>query len=229
MNVDGGIAAMPLHVERALLDAFAKISTPNISDAMDRLGIPCGCQGLSAIVPGSKLVGSAFTARYIPVGSTKGTVGDFLDDVDPSEVVVIDNRGRTDCTVWGDLMTVRATKMGIAGTVIDGVCRDVPRIVELKYPIFTSGHYMVTGKDRVQVDACNVPVSISGGQIKPGDILVGDDNGVLAIPSERAQAVLETALEIERAEEEIERALWNGDRLIEARRRVGYHSLQTKR
>ncbi len=214
---------------RALLDAFAKLSTPNISDAMDRLGIPVGCHGLAAIVPGTKLVGSAFTVRYIPVGVTKGTVGDFLDDVDPSEVVVIDNRGRTDCTVWGDLMTIRASRMGIAGTVIDGVCRDVPRIMELKYPIFTRGRYMVTGKDRVQVDACNVPVTIGGIQIKPGDILIGDDSGVIAIPLERAQAVLETALEIEQAEAQIEQALRNGDSLAHARQRVGYHNLQSKR
>ncbi len=214
---------------QALLADFHKLSTPNISDAMDRLGIPGGCHGLSAIVPGLKLVGSAFTVRYIPVGATKGTVGDFLDEVDPSEVVVIDNRGRTDCTVWGDLMTIRASKMGIAGTIIDGVCRDVPRIVELKYPIFTRGRYMVTGKDRVQVDGCNLPVTISGVQIKPGDILVGDDSGVIAIPLEKAQAVLETALEIERAEEQIELALFKGDTLVQARQRVGYHNLQSKR
>jgi 4-hydroxy-4-methyl-2-oxoglutarate aldolase len=214
---------------KELLDEFKDLSTPTISDAMDRLGIPGGCHGLAPIVLGSKLVGSAFTVRYIPAGQTKGTVGDFLDDLDTSEVVVIENHGRTDCTVWGDLMTIRASKMGIAGTVIDGVCRDVPRILELKYPIFTRGRFMVTGKDRVQVDAYNVPVNICGIQVMPGDILVADDSGVVAIPLATAQAVLDAAREIAKAEELIEQALWKGETLREARKQVGYHNLQSRK
>jgi regulator of RNase E activity RraA len=63
--------------------------------------------------------GQVFTAHYVPGGVVKGTVGDFLDDVGPGQVVVIDNGGRTYCTVWGDLMTIDASQRGIAGTVID--------------------------------------------------------------------------------------------------------------
>ncbi|CAG0942187.1 3-hexulose-6-phosphate synthase [Anaerolineae bacterium] len=217
-----------LRAPQNLLEQFRNLGTPNISDALDHLGIPGGCHGLAPIVQGTKLVGSAFTVRYIPVGQSKGTVGDFIDDLDSSEVVVIDNHGRTDCTVWGDLMTIRASKMGIAGTVIDGVCRDVPRILELKYPIFTRGRFMVTGKDRVQVDAYNVPVTICGIQVKPGDILVGDDSGVVVLPLEKAQAVLDVSFQISNAEGLIEQALSNGETLVAARTRVGYHKLQSK-
>ena len=63
---------------------------------------------------------------YTPCGEVKGTVGDFLDDVEPGQVIVIDNGGRDYCTVWGDIMAVTAKAMGIEGTVIDGVCRDIP-------------------------------------------------------------------------------------------------------
>lgn len=94
--------------------------------------------------------------------------------------MVIDNGGRTYCTVWGDLMTIDASQRGLAGTVIDGVCRDVPGIKRCRYPIFTRGCYMVTGKDRVQVDAVDVPVAISGVQVKPGDLAKGDDTGALS-------------------------------------------------
>lgn len=143
----------------AMVEEFRQMDTCCLSDAMDRLGIPCGLEGIKPVNPDSALCGRAFTVHYVPCGTVKGTVGDFLDDVKPGEVVVIDNGGRTWCTVWGDLMSIAATHKGIAGTVIDGVCRDLPTVHKLNYNIFTKGHYMVTGKDRVEVDQINVPGS----------------------------------------------------------------------
>ncbi|HZK62383.1 MAG TPA: RraA family protein, partial [Anaerovoracaceae bacterium] len=132
---------------QSLIDEFRKLDTPSVSDALDRLGIKGGLEGIKSVIPGTVLCGQAFTVHYVPCGVIKGTVGDFLDDVKPGQVVVIDNGGRTYCTVWGDLMAVTATQSGVAGTIIDGVCRDVPTIKRLKYPIFTKGVFMVTGKD----------------------------------------------------------------------------------
>jgi hypothetical protein len=97
-----------------LVKKFKELDTTSISDALDRLGIAGGCQGILPQVPGTKAVGRAFTVRYRPCGVVKGTVGDFLDDVEPGQVVVLDNGGRTYCTVWGDIMTVYARKRGIA-------------------------------------------------------------------------------------------------------------------
>jgi regulator of RNase E activity RraA len=157
-----------------------------------------------------------------------GTVGDFLDDVKPGEVVVIDNAGREYCTVWGGLMSHSASLRGIEGTVIDGVCRDVGVIYEHQYPIFTKGCYMVTGKDRVEVDAVNTKVSVSGVQVKPGDIILGDDSGAIAIPAERLGQVIEVAEEIFKKEEAISNKITQGISLREARASVAYHSLQTR-
>lgn len=212
----------------ALVEKYKEMDVCCVSDAADRLGIPCGLLGIKAVNKGSKLCGQAFTVHYVPCGTVKGTVGDFLDDVEPGEIVVIDNSGREYCTVWGDLMTISATNRGIGGTVIDGVCRDVPKIYELGYPIFTKSTYMVTGKDRVQVDQVNIPVSVSGIQIKPGDILLGDDTGVVAIPLERAEEVLKVAQEIAEKEAAIEEMLAQGKKLGEARAAVSYHNLQTR-
>ncbi|MGE5605551.1 MAG: RraA family protein [Bacteroidota bacterium] len=208
---------------------FKKMDTCCVSDALDRLGIRGGLEGIKPVVSGVAMCGTAFTVHYVPCGVVKGTVGDFLDDVQPGQVVVIDNGGRTYCTVWGDLMAITATKRKIAGTVIDGVCRDVPVIKRLKYPIFTKGHYMVTGKDRVEVDAVNIPVAVSGVQVKPGDIILGDDTGALVIPAEKAEEVLAVAKEIAAKEALIEKELENGATLREARAKVSYHSLQTHR
>ena len=73
----------------ALVDAFKKLDTPSISDAMDKLGLEAGCHGIKPVVVGMKCVGRAFTVKYRACGAVeKGTVGDFLDDVLPGQVIV---------------------------------------------------------------------------------------------------------------------------------------------
>ena len=211
-----------------IIDKFKSLSTSTISDALDKFGVPGGCHGISPVVPGVKMAGTAYTVRYIPVGAVKGTVGDYIDEVLPGDVIVLDNSGRTDCTVWGDILTITAKMKGIAGTVIDGVCRDVPGIMEEQYPVFTRGKFMMTGKDRVMVEATQVMVSIGGKQIKPGDILVGDDSGIVVVPHEMAERVLEAALKIEVAENAIVDAVKVGLTIKEAREKFGYHALQKK-
>ncbi len=216
-------------IDPSIMDAFKRLDTTSVSDALDRLGIAGGLLGIKPVVHDTTICGQAFTVHYVPCGAVKGTVGDFLDDVEPGQVVVIDNAGRDYCTVWGDLMSITATRMDVAGTIIDGVCRDIPAIKKIKYPIFTKGTYMVTGKDRVYVDAVNVPVAVSGIQIKAGDIVIGDETGVLAIPIERAEEVLKVSQEIAEKEALIEAAIKNGATLKEARQKAGYHQLQTRK
>lgn len=212
-----------------LVESFKALDTACVSDAMDKLGIPAGCHGIKPVVQGVKFAGRAFTIKYRACGEVeRGTVGDFLDDVPAGHVVVIDNAGRTDCTVWGDIMTTLAHHKGVAGTVIDGVCRDVPKIRDLSYPIFTRDYYMMTGKDRVEVDGINVPVTISHRQVRPGDIVMGDDSGVVVIPASRAQEVLKIAREIEHTEQEILLRIAQGQSLRQAREELKYHALQTK-
>ncbi len=214
---------------QALVNQFKDLDTTSVSDALDRLGIKGGCAGIFPQVPGTKAVGRAFTVRYRPCGVEKGTVGDFLDEVEPGQVVVLDNGGRTFGTVWGDIMTVYAQKKGITGTVIDGVCRDLPRILASKYPIFTRGRWMVTGKDRVEVDGIGIPVAVIDVQVRPNDIVVADDSGVVIVPLDRAEEVMRVALEIEEAEQRILDLLEKGLTLREARTQMGYHRLQTKK
>src|SRR4029077_1706340 len=168
----------------------AKLDTTAISDAMDRLGIAGQCLGIKPLDPRFRLTGRAFTILYGPAGTPPGTVGDYIDDVPPGRVVVLDNGGRENATVWGDILTWVAHEGGVAGTVIDGACRDTQLSRELGYPIFSRSYSMRTGKDRVQVEATNGPVNIGDARIEPGDLLRGDADGVLAIPRAHEDAVL---------------------------------------
>jgi len=109
-------------LDKDLVALFAGLDTPGVSDALDKLGLPGQCLGVMPLANyDTVLVGPAYTVQYVSASTPPGTVGDFIDDVAPGDVVVIDNQGRTDCTVWGDIMTQYAGQRGIAATVIDGV------------------------------------------------------------------------------------------------------------
>lgn len=211
------------------LNRISKLDTTSISDALDRLGVAGQCLGIKPLDSGFRLAGRAFTILYGPAGNPPGTVGDYIDDVGPGTVIVIDNGGREDATVWGDILTMVAHRRGLAGTIIDGACRDTHLARTLGYPIFSRSYSMRTGKDRVQVEAMNGPVNIGQARVSPGDLLRGDADGVLVVPSALESEVLEIAEKIDRAEARIRAAVESGQRLDEARKQEGYHRLQTKR
>lgn len=214
---------MDQNVERA-----KALDTATLSDALDRLGIHGQCYEIKPRDNGFRMAGRAFTVQYGPAGTPPGTVGDFIDRVPAGGVVVLDNRGRDDGTVWGDIMTELAHRQQIAGTVIDGVCRDVALCLELGYPVFSKGHWMRTGKDRVQVEAENVPVTIGRVRVAPGDLLRGDADGVIVIPQAQEDKVLAIAEEIAQVEDAIRVAVRGGMALADARKQFGYHTLQTR-
>lgn len=211
------------NVERA-----ARLDTASLSDAMDKLGIRGQCRRITPRDASFRLAGRAYTILYGPAGSPPGTVGDYIDDVAPGSVIVLDNGGREDATVWGDILTEIAHRRGLAGTVIDGICRDVAMCLKLGYPVYSRGAWMRTGKDRVQVEAVNAPVNIGDARVAPGDLMRGDADGVVVIPREHEDKVLAVAEEIELAENRIREAVRGGMRLDEARRVHRYHQLQSK-
>ncbi len=210
------------NVERA-----RRIDTATLSDALDKLGIAGQCLGIKPLDQKFRLAGRAFTLSYAPVGPG-GTVGDFIDDVPEGAVVAIDNGGRPDATVWGDILTLCAHRRGLGGTVIDGACRDTSLALELGYPMYSRSYSMRTGKDRVQLEATQVVVNIGDARVRPGDILVGDSDGVIAIPHDCEGEVLDTAEAIDAAEMRIRDSILAGERLDEARRQQSYHLLQRR-
>ena len=186
--------------DKELVALFEGLDTPGVSDALDKLGLPGQCLGVAPLDNYSKvIVGPAFTVQYVTASVPPGTVGDFIEDVAPGDVVVIDNGGRTDCTVWGDIMTQYAGTRQIAATVIDGVCRDVNKALGDGYPIFSKGRFMRTGKDRVVI-----------------------------VPRAHAAEVAACARQIESVEAEIRALISQGKTLKEARAALGYHNLQRK-
>jgi regulator of RNase E activity RraA len=206
----------------------ARLDTAALSDALDRLGIVGQCTRIGPRDNSFKLAGRAYTVLYRLAGDgDTGHVGDFIDDVAPGSVIAIDNAGRDTMGTWGNILTEYAHLRGMAGTVIDGNCRDVALCRELGYPIFSSHHWMRTGKGRIELAGLQVPVCIGGVVVKPGDVLRGDADGVVSIPAQHLARVLDIAEDITAKEDAIRHAIRSGLRLDKARAGHRYHDLQS--
>ena len=208
----------------------AALDTATISDALDRLGIAGQCLGIKPRHYTFTMTGRAYTVLYGPFDpANPGTVGDYIDGLSTGTVVVLDNGGIEDATVWGDILTALAHRKGLAGTVIDGANRDTRLSLTLGYPIFSRSYSMRTGKDRVQVEAEQVAVTIGQARVAPGDLLRGDADGVVVIPQGRELEVIDVAEEIFSAEAEIRKRIDGGMSLADARDELHYHRLQRRR
>jgi 4-hydroxy-4-methyl-2-oxoglutarate aldolase len=212
----------------ARVAALLAAGTATVSDALDRLGLPGSAHGIAPLANGLRMAGPAYTVRYVPIGDPKGTVGDYIDEIPPGGVAVLDNQGRTDATVWGDILTEYAASRHLAGTAIWGVCRDTATALRLGYPMYSHGRFMRTGKDRVEVADTQVPVALGDAQVRPGDIVVGDDDGVVVVARHRLAEVADLATEIAAREDAILAAILDGATIADARKRHGYHTLQRK-
>jgi len=209
------------------IEKARQLTTPELSDALDYFSLPGSLLGIKPITANQAIVGRAWTVRYVAIDHDQpGTVGDFIDQVKPGDVVVIDNAGRQDCTVWGGILSQLAAQKGIAGTVINGVCRDTAEANAVNYPLYALGNYMRTGKDRVQVAAVSEPIAISGVLIKPGDLVVADIDGVVVIAQQHIEAVVNRALTMQKIEQQILDDALNGMTLSDARKKHHYHLLQ---
>ncbi|ANE74389.1 RraA family protein [Dickeya solani] len=209
------------------LEKSKQLSTPELSDALDYFSLPGSLLGIRHIAGNQRIAGTAWTVRYIAVDPDNiGTVGDYIDDVQSGDVVVIDNAARKDCTVWGGILSQLAASKKIAGTVINGVSRDTDEANQSQYPIYALGHYMRTGKDRVQVAAVCEPISISGVTIKNGDVIVADIDGVVVIGRHHLENVIDRALQMQTVERSILSDVLSGMRISDARKKHNYHLLQ---
>jgi 4-hydroxy-4-methyl-2-oxoglutarate aldolase len=205
---------------------LAGLAAPHLSDALDSLGIEGALLGLLPLAgsaPGRLVVGAAYPVQFEAVAAgTPAPAADYLDDAPPGSIIVLANGGRMDCTVWGGLLTFRAGQLDVRGTVIDGCFRDVEEIRATGYPVFARGAFMRSGKGRTRMIDRGIAVSIVGIAVHPGDVLCGDDNGVLVIPRARFPAVVAAAREIEAREARVLADLRAGSRIDAARQRHGY-------
>ncbi len=185
-----------------------KVSTPNISDALHRGGV---LEGIRCVVRGVKMVGRAFTVRTYPGDWAKPV--EAIEKAGEGEVIVVD-AGGVGPAVWGELATWSARNKKIAGVVIDGGIRDVSEIRELKFPAFARIITPQAGEPK-GFGEIGVTVRVGGKAVSPGDWLVGDEDGVVWIPKEKAEEVANRAMDVLERENRIRKEIQEGGTLSE--------------
>jgi regulator of RNase E activity RraA len=186
--------------------------TPTASDVLDELGLPLvvGRETLRPRVPGAQLVGQALTMRYLPERrpssdlAAPGATSRLAHRVahaqcEPGDVVVIESALST-ASVFGGMAALDATRNGLAGVVVDGAIRDVDEIVARGLPAWSRAVTPRTGKFRLEAVQINGAISCGGCQVRPGDLVVADANGVCFIPVEVAKQAIARILEVATSE-----------------------------
>ncbi len=193
-------------VDAAVLAALKELPVAAVSDNMHR---SVGATGLQPYHrPGDKsMAGTAVTARSR--GGDNLTFLRALEFCRPGDVLLIDAGGDIANAVIGGILTLAAAKMGVAGIVIDGAIRDVAEIRSRDFPVYARG---VThrGPYKDGPGEINVPISIGGMVVNPGDILMGDQDGLLAIPPEDAAELIVKARGVLEAEARTIQAIEEG-------------------
>ncbi|WP_082522020.1 RraA family protein [Ramlibacter sp. Leaf400] len=178
---------VPALAPAALADAFGRVVTPHLSDNLDRMA---GITALQRFHRGRKLVGTAFTVKTRPGDNL--AIYQALPLLQPGHVLVIDGDGDTNNALVGDLILSYAIQRGCAGFVIDGAVRDTAAFGEADFPCYARG-VSHRGPYKNGPGALNVPVAIAGQVVNPGDLVVGDEDGVVTFPQADAQRLLEAA------------------------------------
>lgn len=215
----------PSYPLKELVSLLGNFSTCTISDALDKMGLPCGTYGIRPLTICKRIAGTAVTMKVVPYGSvtTSGHMGaDPLDAATDGDVLVFDNGGRLDQNCWGDIVTHAAMQKGVVGVIIDGAARDVDAVSELGFPVYARGVVPMTARNRNVQGDYNCPVRIAGLLINPGDIVVADVNGVVVVPPGRAEEILAICIDMEKKEEEIIRRLRAGVSFKDVDKESGY-------
>jgi regulator of RNase E activity RraA len=180
--------------------------------------------GVLPLRPDLRLVGHAFTLRYIPAREDLERSGEFdnrtnqqrvaVESVGPGDVLVIDARGDTRAATLGNILATRIMRRGAAGIVTDGAFRDTPAIRQMDIPTYARGQSPDVSTRIHHPQDINVPIGCGGVAVLPGDLLVGDAEGVIVVPRALADEVVRDAYEQDQREEFILTKIESGSSIL---------------
>lgn len=185
-----------------------KVGAATLSDAMGKCGAMdhlMQCRSANPLMAGRAFTVRVHTADILMIAKA-------LAECPPDDVLVIDGRGELDTAVWGELTTLSAHLKGLAGVVIDGAIRDARSIRKSELPVFARA-VVPNGGGAEYLGEIGAPVHCGGQVVRPGDWLVGDDDGVVVIPAEKLPQTMELAEHIVSAEKRIEKAIRGGQEI----------------
>ncbi|EMA01633.1 4-carboxy-4-hydroxy-2-oxoadipate aldolase/oxaloacetate decarboxylase [Haloferax denitrificans] len=197
--------------DRELVEAFEEIPSTIVSDVTGNIGLTMDA-GLRPAYDGVEMAGTAVTVKAAPGDNL--IIHKAITLAEPGDVLIIDCDGYTDTGHVGELMCTSCQANGLAGLVIDGAYRDSREIAEMEFPVYGRG-VNPQGPLKQDPGSINVTVSVGGVSVDPGDIVIGDDDGLAVIPREGAEEVLERAHEKLSAEDSVREEVLEGEYLYE--------------
>ena len=212
---------------KRMIAEYRMLSTANVSDGLDRAGIE-GCpHGIGPLWDAcARIVGPAATLKLVPVGrASESPVLGTLEAVKrgrPGDVLVIDQAGRMDVNSYGGVAGFTTRHFGLAGCVIDGVARDIDEYKQLGLPVFGRGFIQQSIRNRCACAGYAIEVQLGGVPVRPGDLVMADENGVCVVPQDRMAEVLQFAQLFKSIEEGIVEAVRSGVDPVQAHDRVRY-------
>ena len=212
---------------KQMIAEYRMVSTSNVSDGLDRLGIqgcPHGIGPLWDACP--KIVGPAVTLKLVPVGQAEESpVLGTLEAIKlgrPGDVLVIDQGGRMDVNSFGGVAGFTTRHLGLAGCVMDGVTRDIDEFKQLNLPVFGKGFIQQSIRNRCACAGYAIEVQLGGVTVRPGDLVMADENGVCVVPKDKMTEVLEFARLFKSIEDSVIEAVRGGTDPVVAHERVRY-------
>ena len=203
-----------------------ELYTPVVGDILDDIGyvhqfLP---QPIQPMREAMKLAGRAMPVLMIDVfGKQKqpfGKLTEALDQLKPGEIYLASG-GEMRCAYWGEILTATAKKRGAVGAVINGFHRDTPKVLEQDWPVFSRGRFAQDSAVRTQVVDYRSPIEVGGVKVEPGDLVVGDLDGVVVVPSQVETEVVRRALEKARGEKLVRKEIEAGMSSTDAFRKYG--------
>jgi 4-hydroxy-4-methyl-2-oxoglutarate aldolase len=198
------------------LQSLARLYTAVVADILDKLGRrnQVVSPSVRPVYAEARLVGRAYTILGVP--STQRPVPPYevefeaLDNLAPDNIVVYASQQGVGAT-WGELFSTRARLRGATGCLTDGMVRDSARITEMKFPTFSAGFCAADTYGRIQAIDHNIPIICGGVEVRPGDCVLGDYDGIVIIPAEIVEDLIRLANEKASIEDKVRTALMNGE------------------
>lgn len=191
------------HQRDANAQRLAQLDACAVSDALDSLSLPGAALGLHAVSAPGRIIGRVITVDLTeangPARRHLGTAA--VDAATPGDVIVVAHHGRTDVSGWGGVLSAGASQRGVAGVIVDGAVRDVDQAASYGLRVYAAAVVPRTARGRVVERDWNVPVTIAGIAVSPGDYVIADSSGVVFVPQAHVNAVLTKAEAIARKEE----------------------------
>jgi regulator of RNase E activity RraA len=204
-----------------------KLYAAVLADVLDELGLRRQAMdwSLRPVGPRMVVVGRAFTVLATDVYEVPENPYEkeleAVDRLSAGDVMVATTNGSTSSGFWGELLTTAAKGKGARGAVIDGLTRDSAQILDLGFPLFVRGYCPLDSKGRTDVISYGSPIECGGVRVRTGDVVFGDNDGVVIVPEEVAEETLRRAVEKVSGENEMRRALQDGMGVVEAFNKYG--------